>query len=82
MFCDLFEEEQNDLLMDLLDIPKKACDRRVCSPFSTQIFVVFCLSWHAYLYVILIFVHVSNDHLCVSIMHALYICIYLIPGQL
>jgi hypothetical protein len=59
MFCDLFEEEQNDLLMDLLDIPKKACDRRVCSPFSTKSFVVFCLSWHAYLYVILIFVHVS-----------------------
>ncbi|KAJ6925364.1 hypothetical protein NC651_009898 [Populus alba x Populus x berolinensis] len=29
MFCDLFEKEQNDLLMDLLDIPKKACDRRI-----------------------------------------------------
>ncbi|KAL8509863.1 hypothetical protein ACS0TY_016907 [Phlomoides rotata] len=26
---DLFEKEQNDLLRDLKDIPKKACDRRV-----------------------------------------------------
>ncbi|CAJ2658278.1 unnamed protein product [Trifolium pratense] len=25
----LFEKEQNDLLTDLLDIPKKACDRRI-----------------------------------------------------
>ncbi|MCH82357.1 EH domain-containing protein 1-like [Trifolium medium] len=25
----LFEKEQNDLLADLLDIPKKACDRRI-----------------------------------------------------
>lgn len=25
----LFEKEQNDLLADLLDIPKKTCDRRV-----------------------------------------------------
>lgn len=30
---DLFEREQNDLLNDLKDIPKKACDRRVCSQF-------------------------------------------------
>ena len=30
---DLFEKEQNDLLSDLKDIPKKACDRRVCLPF-------------------------------------------------
>lgn len=29
MFCELFEKEQNDLLMDLVDIPKKACDRRI-----------------------------------------------------
>lgn len=27
---DLFEKEQDDLLVDLMDIPKKACDRRVC----------------------------------------------------
>jgi hypothetical protein len=27
---DLFEKEQDDLLADLIDIPKKACDRRVC----------------------------------------------------
>ena len=26
---DLFEKEQDDLLCDLKDIPKKACDRRV-----------------------------------------------------
>ncbi|XP_059624560.1 EH domain-containing protein 1-like [Cornus florida] len=26
---DLFEKEQDDLLMDLMDIPKKACDRRI-----------------------------------------------------
>lgn len=31
---DLFEKEQDDLLADLIDIPKKACDRRVSSPFS------------------------------------------------
>lgn len=29
---DLFEKEQDDLLDDLIDIPKKACDRRVRSP--------------------------------------------------
>ena len=28
---ELFEREQDDLLSDLKDIPKKACDRRVCS---------------------------------------------------
>lgn len=26
---DLFEKEQDDLLEDLIDIPKKACDRKV-----------------------------------------------------
>ena len=26
---ELFEKEQEDLLADLVDIPKKACDRRV-----------------------------------------------------
>lgn len=26
---ELFEKEQADLLADLIDIPKKACDRRV-----------------------------------------------------
>ncbi|CAK9181704.1 unnamed protein product [Ilex paraguariensis] len=26
---DLFEKEQDDLLIDLIDIPKKACDRRI-----------------------------------------------------
>ncbi|KAF5728557.1 EH domain-containing protein 1 [Tripterygium wilfordii] len=29
MFRELFEKEQYDLLMDLVDIPKKACDRRI-----------------------------------------------------
>lgn len=28
---ELFEKEQDDLLSDLKDIPKKACDRRVSS---------------------------------------------------
>ena len=28
---ELFEREQDDLLSDLKDIPKKACDRRVSS---------------------------------------------------
>jgi hypothetical protein len=27
---ELFEREQNDLLADLKDIPRKSCDRRVC----------------------------------------------------
>ncbi|KAK4259077.1 hypothetical protein QN277_005450 [Acacia crassicarpa] len=27
--ADLFEKEQNDLLADLVDVPKKACDRRI-----------------------------------------------------
>lgn len=31
---DLFEKEQNDLLADLVDIPKKAVDRRVLSLIS------------------------------------------------
>ncbi|KAJ8775414.1 hypothetical protein K2173_023179 [Erythroxylum novogranatense] len=29
MFRDLFEKEQDDLLVDLVEIPKKACDRRI-----------------------------------------------------
>ncbi|XP_050233136.1 EH domain-containing protein 1-like [Mercurialis annua] len=29
LFRELFEKEQDDLLMDLVDIPKKACDRRI-----------------------------------------------------
>lgn len=29
---DLFEKEQDDLLEDLIDIPKKACDRKVRLP--------------------------------------------------
>ncbi len=28
----LFEQEQNDLLDDLKDIPRKACDRKVRAP--------------------------------------------------
>ena len=32
---DLFEKEQEDLLSDLKDIPKKACDRKVSFPWST-----------------------------------------------
>jgi len=27
---ELFEREQNDLLADLKDVPRKSCDRRVC----------------------------------------------------
>lgn len=30
---ELFEMEQDDLLADLKDIPKKACDRRVINSF-------------------------------------------------
>jgi len=43
---DLFEKEQNDLLADLKDIPKKACDRRVCPPFSFPVCssLAICLS--------------------------------------
>ncbi|CAI9293265.1 unnamed protein product [Lactuca saligna] len=29
MIKELFEKEQDDLLLDLIDIPKKACDRRI-----------------------------------------------------
>jgi EH domain-containing protein 1 len=31
---ELFEREQEDLLSDLKDIPKKACDRRVSKAIS------------------------------------------------
>lgn len=37
----LFEKEQDDLLTDLINIPKKACDRRVCHPFSYFMLSVF-----------------------------------------
>lgn len=40
MFCELFEKEQDDLLMDLVDIPKKACDRRVCMLMPFMIFII------------------------------------------
>lgn len=36
---ELFEKEQEDLLSDLKDIPKKACDRRVS--FPSLIFTIF-----------------------------------------
>lgn len=44
---ELFEREQEDLLSDLNDIPKKACDRRVswvlsCSVLSLNIATVPC----------------------------------------
>lgn len=42
---DLFEKEQEDLLADLTDIPKKACDRRVCCYSSSGLipgFTVLC----------------------------------------
>lgn len=35
---DLFEKEQEDLLSDLKDIPKKACDRRVSFPSLLSLF--------------------------------------------
>lgn len=35
---ELFEREQDDLLSDLKDIPKKACDRRVCSQSDDAMF--------------------------------------------
>ncbi len=34
----LFEQEQNDLLDDLKDIPRKACDRKVRAPQGMVIF--------------------------------------------
>lgn len=34
---ELFEKEQDDLLADLKDIPKKACDRRVSVHLSSFI---------------------------------------------
>ena len=34
---ELFEKEQDDLLVDLIDIPKKACDRRVSRSLNTSI---------------------------------------------
>jgi EH domain-containing protein 1 len=43
---ELFEKEQDDLLSDLKDIPKKACDRRVCL-FT---FVFFCKSCPLFLF--------------------------------
>lgn len=33
---ELFEKEQDDLLLDLIDIPKKACDRRVYITFMFE----------------------------------------------
>lgn len=40
---ELFEREQDDLLSDLKDVPKKACDRRVilliCDLFQTTFFL-------------------------------------------
>lgn len=44
---DLFEKEQNDLLNDLKDIPKKACDRRVRTSFSLLFALTFfpSLDW-------------------------------------
>lgn len=35
---ELFEREQDDLLSDLKDIPKKACDRRVSFCFLGYVF--------------------------------------------
>ena len=34
---ELFEKEQEDLLADLKDIPKKACDRRVSFVYSVNV---------------------------------------------
>lgn len=34
---ELFEKEQEDLLSDLKDVPKKACDRRVSSIFTSAL---------------------------------------------
>jgi hypothetical protein len=39
---DLFEREQDDLLCDLKDIPKKACDSRVSWISFVRIFSIFC----------------------------------------
>jgi EH domain-containing protein 1 len=36
---ELFEREQDDLLSDLKDIPKKACDRRVIFFFFSMYFL-------------------------------------------
>lgn len=43
---DLFEKEQDDLLSDLKDIPKKACDRRVS--FRLLLFISFPSAYHCH----------------------------------
>lgn len=40
---ELFEKEQDDLLTDLKNIPKKACDRRVSSQSLNVILKIFFL---------------------------------------
>ena len=77
MFCELFEKEQNDLLMDLVDIPKKACDRRVCG-FCSFLLILTCIfgcDFHC-------FVHEANGYPCLCITCSLNIGICHILGQL
>jgi EH domain-containing protein 1 len=45
---ELFEKEQEDLLSDLNDIPKKACDRRVRSSSSSSSETPFLARLHIY----------------------------------
>lgn len=40
---ELFEKEQEDLLSDLKDVPKKACDRRV-----SECFMLLCMPLCSY----------------------------------
>ena len=44
---DLFEKEQNDLLADLKDIPRKASDRRVCLLNSLDLYIERMLLWYS-----------------------------------
>lgn len=48
---ELFEKEQDDLLMDLINIPKKACDRRVCHPFIFYLLTVCFIGFIGYIHV-------------------------------
>lgn len=68
MFCELFEKEQNDLLMDLVDIPKKACDRRV-SGFCYFLAILTCI----FVCDFQCFGHVANGYPCGCIMCSLNI---------
>lgn len=64
---ELFEKEQDDLLMDLIDIPKKACDRQVCSHFIFYLLQYFVRTLHENPYLLNI-LHCFNSFNNVCIM--------------